>query len=72
MQLDFMFIDELIELLTEVKRLRKLPESFEVEIAAEVIYSSVMFETLVYLYQEERNLEDVLKHTARKLTFILR
>ncbi|MGB8001027.1 MAG: helix-turn-helix domain-containing protein [Anaerobacillus sp.] len=72
MQLDFMFIDELIELLTEVKRLRKLPESFEVEIAAEVIYSSVMFETLVYLYQEERDLEDVLKHTARKLTFILR
>ncbi|MGA9286986.1 MAG: helix-turn-helix domain-containing protein, partial [Anaerobacillus sp.] len=72
MQLDFMFIDELTELLTEVKRLRKLPESFEVEIAAEVIYSSVMFETLVYLYQEERDLEDVLKHTARKLTFILR
>ncbi|MGE6203909.1 TetR/AcrR family transcriptional regulator [Guptibacillus hwajinpoensis] len=72
MQLDFMFIEELVELLKEVRRLGKLPDNFEVEIAAELIYSSVMFETLIYLYQEERSLEEVLEQTGRKLAFILK
>lgn len=72
MQLDFMFIEELVELLKEIRRLGKLPDNFEVEIAAELIYSSVMFETLIYLYQEERSLEEVLEQTGRKLTFILK
>ncbi|WP_371017691.1 TetR/AcrR family transcriptional regulator [Pseudalkalibacillus sp. JSM 102089] len=72
MQLDFMFIEELVELLKEVRRLGKLQDHFEVEIAAELIYSSVMFETLIYLYHEERSLEEVLEQTGRKLTFILK
>ena len=72
MQLDFMFIEELVELLKEVKNVGMLPENFEVELAAELIYSSVMFETLVYLYQEDRSLEEVLEQTGRKLTFILK
>ncbi|WP_226654959.1 TetR/AcrR family transcriptional regulator [Pseudalkalibacillus hwajinpoensis] len=72
MELDFMFIEELEELLKEVRNLGMLPKNFEVEIAAELIYSSVMFETLVYLYQEGRSLEEVLEQTGRKLTFILK
>ena len=72
MPLDFMFIEELVELLKEIRRLGKLRDNFEVEIAAELIYSSVMFETLIYLYHEERSLEEVLEQTSRKLTFILK
>ena len=72
MQLDFMFIEELVELLKEIRGRGKLPENFEVEMAAELIYSSVMFETLIYLYEEKRSLEEVLEKTGRKLTFILK
>lgn len=72
MQLDFMFIEELVDLLKEIRRIGKLPDNFEIEIAAELIYSSVMFETLIYLYQEERSLQEVLEQTGHKLTFILK
>ncbi|MFK3960731.1 TetR/AcrR family transcriptional regulator [Pseudalkalibacillus hwajinpoensis] len=72
MQLDFMFIEELVDLLKEIRRIGKIPDNFEIEIAAELIYSSVMFETLIYLYQEERSLQEVLEQTGRKLTFILK
>lgn len=72
MELDFMFIEEMEELLKKIRNVGMLPENFEVEIAAELIYSSVMFETLVYLYQEDRSIEGVLEQTGRKLTFILK
>ncbi|WP_273851198.1 TetR/AcrR family transcriptional regulator [Guptibacillus spartinae] len=72
MELDFMFIEEMEELLKKIRNVGMLPENFEVEIAAELIYSSVMFETLLYLYQEDRSIEGVLEQTGRKLTFILK
>ncbi|MGI8316373.1 TetR/AcrR family transcriptional regulator [Halobacillus mangrovi] len=69
--LDFMLVDELIVFMNHLKDEEMLCQSFDSNQAAEIIYSSLGFEFLMYLYQEELTMEDFLSGIRRKIEFIL-
>ncbi|WP_181347421.1 TetR/AcrR family transcriptional regulator [Thalassobacillus sp. CUG 92003] len=70
--LDFMFVDELIHYLNQLKEKSVLPEDFAANQAAEVIYSSLAFEFLLYLYHDEIGKEALYDGIKAKLNFIMR
>jgi AcrR family transcriptional regulator len=70
--LDFMFVDELIEYMNGLKEKGVLASEFDTNQAAEVIYSSLAFEFLLYLYQDEIEKEAMFDGIKAKLDFILR
>ncbi|WP_270181411.1 TetR/AcrR family transcriptional regulator [Alkalihalobacillus sp. CinArs1] len=72
MELDFMFIDELVELLEELKNTNKLENQFDSSTAAEVIYSSVMYEALLFLYIEEKKISETTERIRKKIKFIFK
>ncbi|WP_377889964.1 TetR/AcrR family transcriptional regulator [Alkalihalobacillus sp. R86527] len=72
MELDFMFIDELIALLEKLKDTNKLEMQFDSSTAAEVIYSSVMFESLLFLYVDEKELHEITERIEKKINFIFK
>jgi AcrR family transcriptional regulator len=69
--LDFMLVDELIEFLNHLKDEKILQADFDSNQAAEIIYSSLGFEFLMYMYQEELTVEDLLGGIHNKIEFIL-
>ncbi|WP_052158677.1 TetR/AcrR family transcriptional regulator [Halobacillus sp. BBL2006] len=69
--LDFMLVDELIEFLNHLKEEKMLQTEFDSNQAAEIIYSSLGFEFLMYMYQEELTVEDLLGGIRNKIEFIL-
>ncbi|QAS52556.1 TetR/AcrR family transcriptional regulator [Halobacillus litoralis] len=69
--LDFMLVDELIELLNHLKEEKKLAHDFDSNEAAEIIYSSLAFEFIMFLYQHEMTKEHFLTGIRNKLKFII-
>lgn len=69
--IDFMLVDEMIVLLNEMKEKKLLPGDFNANQAAEIIYSSLAFEFLLYVYEEEVSLEMFLNGVRKKLDFII-
>ncbi|MCA1024195.1 TetR family transcriptional regulator [Halobacillus litoralis] len=69
--IDFMLVDEMIVLLNDMKEKKLLSEGFNANQAAEIIYSSLAFEFLLYVYEEEVSLEIFLDGVKKKLDFII-
>lgn len=69
--IDFMLVDEMIVLLNDMKEKKLLSEGFNANQAAEIIYSSLAFEFLLYVYEEEVSLEMFLDGVKKKLDFII-
>ncbi|WP_188655151.1 TetR/AcrR family transcriptional regulator [Pontibacillus salipaludis] len=70
-QMDFMFVDDLIEFLDELKDKGCFEDNFDSVQAGEVIYSVLAFEFLVYIYQPNHSREQLNNGLKKKLQFIL-
>ncbi|WP_335869059.1 TetR/AcrR family transcriptional regulator [Bacillus sp. 2205SS5-2] len=68
--LDFMLVDEIIEVLNKLKEKNVLSQDYESNAAAEIIYSMLAFEFLLFLYQEDITQEQLFSGIKTKLTFI--
>ncbi|KGX83155.1 TetR/AcrR family transcriptional regulator [Pontibacillus marinus] len=71
-QLDFLFVDDLIEFLDDLKGKRVLDDSFDSVQAAETIYSTLAFEFLIYIYQESHTEEQFRQGIKKKINFIMK
>ncbi|QHE51136.1 TetR/AcrR family transcriptional regulator [Pontibacillus sp. HMF3514] len=69
--LDFLFVDDLIEFLDELKGKHVLDDSFDSVQAAETIYSTLAFEFLIYIYQENHTQEQFQQGIKKKVDFIM-
>lgn len=72
MELDFLFIEELVELFEKLKETNKLDNQFDSITAAEVMYSSVMYEAILFLYVEEKELSEIIENIEMKINFIMK
>ncbi|WP_158598361.1 TetR/AcrR family transcriptional regulator [Falsibacillus albus] len=70
--LDFMFVDELIVYINEMKARRLLPETFQSNEAAEIIYSILAFEYIIYIFQKDRTLTELMDGIRNKVNFIIK
>ncbi|MFQ3545009.1 TetR/AcrR family transcriptional regulator [Halobacillus rhizosphaerae] len=70
--LDFMFVDDLIQFMNQLKDKHVLPQEFDSNQAGEIIYSSLAFEFLVFIYQDELIFDDFMNGVQNKLHFIFR
>ena len=70
--LDFLFVDDLISFLDELKEKGVVSESFDSVQAAETIYSTLAFEFLIYVYQENHTEEQFQQGVKRKVEFIMK
>ena len=70
--LDFLFVDDLISFLDELKEKGVVSESFDSVQAAETIYSTLAFEFLIYVYQENHTEEQLQQVVKRKVEFIIK
>jgi len=70
--LDFLFVDDLISFLDELKGKGVVSESFDSVQAAETIYSTLAFEFLIYVYQENHTEEQLQQGVKRKVEFIMK
>lgn len=68
--LDFMLVDELIGFLNQMKEKEILRADFDSNEGAEIIYSMLAFEFILFLYQKDRSIEDCLAGVQRKLAFL--
>ncbi|KGP71652.1 TetR/AcrR family transcriptional regulator [Pontibacillus yanchengensis] len=68
--LDFLFVDDLITFLNELKAKGVLPEGYDSNQAAETVYSTLAFEFLLYVYEEEHTEEQLLQGIKNKVHFI--
>ncbi|WP_158290400.1 TetR/AcrR family transcriptional regulator [Halobacillus salinus] len=68
--LDFMLVDELIGFLNQMKEMGVLSADFDSNEAAEIIYSVLAFEFVVFLSQGERSVEDCMAGVQRKVRFL--
>jgi len=69
-KLDYTFMEDLLELLNFLKKKGLLEEKYDTQEAVELIYSAMIFEYMLYLYQEEVPLEEAMERLKRKITFI--
>ncbi|QST00541.1 TetR/AcrR family transcriptional regulator [Pontibacillus sp. ALD_SL1] len=70
-QMDFMFVDDLIAFLDDLKDKGCLEEEFDSVQAGEIIYSVLAFEFLVYIYQPNHSREQLNNGIRKKLQFVL-
>ncbi|WP_237458638.1 hypothetical protein [Pontibacillus yanchengensis] len=68
--LDFLFVDDLITFLNQLKEKGVLPEEYDSNQAAETVYSTLAFEFLLYVYEEEHTEEQLLQGIKNKVDFI--
>ncbi|MYL54895.1 hypothetical protein GLW08_16290 [Pontibacillus yanchengensis] len=68
--LDFLFVNDLITFLNQLKEKGVLPEEYDSNQAAETVYSTLAFEFLLYVYEEEHTEEQLLQGIKNKVDFI--
>lgn len=69
-QMDFMFVDDLITFLDGLKENGVLETEFDSVQAGEIVYSVLAFEFLVYIYQSDHTKDQLHEGIQKKLHFI--
>ncbi|WP_428865584.1 hypothetical protein [Clostridium sediminicola] len=57
---DMKFIEEIKKVLRHSKSTNKLPNDFDEEIASDIIYSMLMKEIMMFLYDDNVEMDDVI------------
>ncbi len=71
MKYDFAFIQELENLLDEMNEEGLFVSEFDPQMASEVIYSTIMYEVLMYLYTDQIEIEWIEKNIEKRIRFVL-
>lgn len=69
--LDYKMLEQLEALLVKLNN-KGLLKSCDFNVVAECIYSVLMFEFVIYVYENERNKDVFLKNIRRKIEFVLK
>ncbi|WP_456273306.1 TetR/AcrR family transcriptional regulator [Bacillus sp. AK031] len=70
-EIDFGFLEKLKEIMIELKNNYLLIESYQSEIAVEIIYSSLLYEFVNYAFSEDVNEEDIKERIKQKIQFLV-
>ncbi len=69
--LDFKFIDQMTEIIEDLQ-VKKLILPCDAQVLSEIIYSSLMVELLLYLYEKDVPKDQLAEKIEVKLRFVLK
>jgi formate dehydrogenase maturation protein FdhE len=68
--IDYGFIEKLKAMLCDFRARRLLPEGFDTDVAAMVVYGIIMTQAMLYIYEGETTVEQMKREIRRQIAFV--